>query len=113
MNEDIVGLLIFTILAVTTREEVRKTALLSHIAWDTTQTSLSPILLNTMIQVAAESGCHALLINECCGLGEALAGDERFQDMMLVGVQNRVFVREQGVLLSGIRRGKYGMTLFE
>ena len=112
-KEDIVGIMIMKILAVTTRRGERKTAILSHISWDITLPSLPSLLLNTSIQLSRDLECHVLLCNECCGLGGVLEGDTRFRDMREVGVENKVSVWESGQLVMGVGVGEFGMTLFE
>jgi hypothetical protein len=112
-NGDTVGVLIIRILAVSSERGIRKTALLSHIAWDTAQPTLIPLLLNTLIRVSRDWGCLALLVNECCGIGDMLSGDERFVDMRGVGVENRLFFRDQGVVVRGVSTDQLGITLFE
>ena len=111
-NSDVVGVLSLRFLAIRTAAAVRTTALLSNIAWDTTLPSLPQVLLDTMVTVSRDNKCDALVVNECCGLGEVLERDGRFVDMRVVGVQNRVFVREGGVVLVGGSGDHCGMTLF-
>ena len=113
LKEDLVGVIIIKILAVRRIRGERKTAVLSHISWDTTHPSFPSLLLNASIQLSRDLGCHVLLCNECCGLGGLLEGDTRLRDMREVGVENKVSVWEGGQLVMGVEVGEFGMTLFE
>ena len=108
-NKELKGVFCLKILAMRTCGTVMRTALLSHIAWNTSLGDmLTRQLLDVILKTALESQCDALIVNDCFALGDALEEDERFVNMDRVGVGNHVYVKG----IDNMKSDEFGMTMF-